>query len=1222
MSGPLTTASGGGFQQSGQVDWVSLSKSTFTFGLDVLVRLSKAELHPATTAIGLIIFGRFALNTESQRRIHDALSNLKSFSSYGKLVWFGFGIRPIIKDLADSEQGMACVALCACMSVSYDTFFAAGVLRELCKQHEVPPDLLPSIHQWKTLVDICAGTLSHSKFPVLLEGMIRCVLPTAEISLIKPTSKEALVKALVALADVSTGKLETVTIAGGLDCIWLAAVSEWLLSLDVKICSLGKMVYESTSNNRRRPTVTIMFTSDHEESLHLSKCYHVPNGLKFFPNGLKFFQSSPEQHAFAGGRSEWDNILADSFGRYFYTLIDEDIQRDFAFFLFRNAQLADEYYRYGPDPDKLMYDTARYHRFLRRTHFSHLASKARPFSSFASHNLPELAEISRRMKDYEIESHADPIVENHRTRIRSRCMCQWCKAPRIPHYDSQPHCLLIVAETIFIFLWILSAIEKNPSLRPSPWGLRSLYSRFQLRIQFEQDNPHLKGNTSSADALSYTVDILTAALILFSGSDNSGTMATDNPSAICGNGVCAYFKAFEDLNLLPEEASAVKVVPGHIDFEGAPYRRICDVFDFRFPKSDLGPRPDYKLLVQETSQSEVITATYKLSCNMESENSLLGISELQEAITKSIRGPVQCTELCGRRPNGAQGAIVLGPENLHLARDILDLSLGTPPFLRQWSVLSKRNRDIQAIQLSIMQTVIYRLYLEIVHQDSYHLAFLDVCQACYSTASVSRESKKGTALSPPDLDSSPHWSPEATIIVSSLSESRSWVTKEYHLFGIPRVDTDEGQILIADAEKAFTSAPGGKNAQTRPSEPVLYKAARLGYEGIAQLLLDGGAIIDERASDERVSETALHVAAENGQNEVVRILLGRGARVNVKDSGGLTPLERAVHRGMASTINLLISYKVGGDSYDTWIQRALVWAADRGDFTVVQRLLQQQADVNATATLHEDTEKMKYKRTALQSAAEGGHLAVVEQLLEAKADVNAAPDSIKGRTALQAAVEGGHIAVVERLLQEKADVNAAAARKDGRTALQAAAERGHLALVERLLQEKANVNAIGRKKRTALQDAAAGGHLAVVKRLLQENADVNAKDYLARTALHEAAAGGHLAVVERLLQEKADVNAIDHLDRTALREAAAGEHLAVVERLLREKADVDVRDNCGKTALQEAVARRHLAVVKRLLQEKADVNVLDEHGRTVLQAAEAEGHDDVVEILRKFGTEN
>ena len=93
---------------------------------------------------------------------------------------------------------------------------------------------------------------------------------------------------------------------------------------------------------------------------------------------------------------------------------------------------------------------------------------------------------------------------------------------------------------------------------------------------------------------------------------------------------------------------------------------------------------------------------------------------------------------------------------------------------------------------------------------------------------------------------------------------------------------------------------------------------------------------------------------------------------------------------------------------------------------------------------------------SLESAAGGGYLDVVERLLQEKADVNAAAAKGYGRTALQAAAERGHLDVVERLLQEKADVNAAAAYDYGRTALQAAAGGGHLDVVERLLHAEAN----------------------------------------------------------------------------------------------------------------------------------------------------------------------
>ena len=364
-------------------------------------------------------------------------------------------------------------------------------------------------------------------------------------------------------------------------------------------------------------------------------------------------------------------------------------------------------------------------------------------------------------------------------------------------------------------------------------------------------------------------------------------------------------------------------------------------------------------------------------------------------------------------------------------------------------------------------------------------------------------------------------------------------------------------------------------------------------------------------------KTLFASACATANFEQLEIILGsrgksrRAARPSVDEIKH--ELVKVSHLGHSEVVERLLQEKADVNAADYSGRTALQAAAGGGHLAVMERLLQEKADVNAAAA--------KYSgRTALQAAAEGGHLAVVERLLQEKADVNAvAAAADYGRTALQAAAEGGHLAVVERLLQEKADVNAAAAADYGRTALQAAAGGGHLIVVEQLLQEKANVNVTVAKYngRTALQAAAEGGHLAVVERLLQEKADVNAAaapPLNGRTALQAAAGGGYLAIVERLLQEKA-VNTADYGKNIALQAAAEGGYLSVVERLLQEKADVNATDSIERRALQVAAERGHLAVVERLLQEKADVNAIDSIGTKALQVAAEGGHLAVVERL-------
>ena len=200
--------------------------------------------------------------------------------------------------------------------------------------------------------------------------------------------------------------------------------------------------------------------------------------------------------------------------------------------------------------------------------------------------------------------------------------------------------------------------------------------------------------------------------------------------------------------------------------------------------------------------------------------------------------------------------------------------------------------------------------------------------------------------------------------------------------------------------------------------------------------------------------------------------------------------------------------------------------------------------------------------SGLQLAARGGHLDVVERFLQEKADVNAAAKKDKGITALQGAAGGGHLEVVERLLQANAKVNAVARWYGDRTALQAAARGGYLNVVERLLQANANVDT-STSSGSALEAAAGGGHLNVIERLLQANAKVNANTASARTALQTAAKFGHLDVVESLLQANANVNAQSTcLGKTALQLAAQHGHMDVVERLLQAKAKFNANNRC------------------------------------------------------------
>src|SRR5580700_11831130 len=102
------------------------------------------------------------------------------------------------------------------------------------------------------------------------------------------------------------------------------------------------MLYRSPGNDDRcLPAVTIIFVSDNEQPIQLSKCHIVPKCYNLWGN------PDADQPRFRGGRSEWANILADTFGPHLNILLKGVIQHSFSLFLIDASRLADEFYRYG-----------------------------------------------------------------------------------------------------------------------------------------------------------------------------------------------------------------------------------------------------------------------------------------------------------------------------------------------------------------------------------------------------------------------------------------------------------------------------------------------------------------------------------------------------------------------------------------------------------------------------------------------------------------------------------------------------------------------------------------------------------------------------------------------------------------------------------------------------------------------------------------------------------
>ena len=274
----------------------------------------------------------------------------------------------------------------------------------------------------------------------------------------------------------------------------------------------------------------------------------------------------------------------------------------------------------------------------------------------------------------------------------------------------------------------------------------------------------------------------------------------------------------------------------------------------------------------------------------------------------------------------------------------------------------------------------------------------------------------------------------------------------------------------------------------------------------------------------------------------------------------------------------------------------LIEAAKGGDWEAVRALLEQGANVTATAP---------DGATALHWASYWDDVETAELLIHASADVSAANDL--GATPLWIASLNGSASMVRSLLEAGADPNAALL--SGETPTMTAARTGSPRVVEQLLAAGADPNGSGTRGQTALMWAASQRHSDVVGVLLEHGADVHARSetwsqvmavpphtankqavpHGGNTALTFAARVGDLASARMLVNAGADVNDADARGVSVTVLAAHSGFGDLVEFMLNAGADASAAE-AGFSALHVAIMRRDEDLGRLLLAHGADPN--------------------------------
>ena len=674
------------FSQTGQVDWVSLSKLSMSCPLEIASRLAKAGIDQVTVFVATRVCSSFNFPPESQKELTASLSRLKGHSSYSKLVHFGFGIRHIINDLLSTEQGALCVALSAALAVPYAPFQAACIWREICILKDIPGTPIPSIHQWNTFVNVCAGSLRRSKFHNHFEIFSRFLEPPGS-GFREPAPARDIAKALLTLGEISKGSSVICIFVGGIECAWLAAAAELLFKLNIEVQDqVGNCFHRSgRSSEQGSPSsspVQVYFRRDSPGKITSPST--ISQRVCFITRGADLLKERISPSALlVQNPTSWEKIFSDTFvdfarlangpaRTYFTDLLACVITHSREYFSSHSKFGSEDFLHWWLylRPDECLYHpNGSGEKVLSLCH-NHLTEIPLPddLDSFACFEPTQLLKT----------------MDESLYGLKKECQCSSCNIDARRASNNESICLTRLALTTIRFLLILSPVSAHSQIPPSTSALRQLYNRTTVL-----------GDLSSS-LLGYRGVAL--VFFLFSGRLHSLSLP-ENISAISTGGVCVFLNILKDLNISIQEAMEIVVVPGHISHEDQYYTFIKDTRTLGTSGEVPQPRDflnvakaRFELIAEELEERDTLGVLYKPIPQWKSDIFIYP-EGLQACLIRFVR-----TELYPKDTSTASTDMEAGKHRWSFTEHTeTKQATGEPvPFSNSWSILTWSAWDISS----------------------------------------------------------------------------------------------------------------------------------------------------------------------------------------------------------------------------------------------------------------------------------------------------------------------------------------------------------------------------------------------------------------------------------------------------------------------------------------------------------------------------------------------